>query len=185
MDSVIQKPSPNFDSRGSNVPKYICLHIMAGTLVGTDSWFANPISQVSAHYGVGFNGEIHQYVDEKNSAWANGFVKNPTAKIVLDNLNVSQNKISLSIENEGQDLAKAPEAQLKALVRLIRCLAGRWGIPLDREHIIGHFEVNSIGKPNCPSPDHTVMDRVVQLCQQTDQVVVKLKAEIQEVLDRY
>lgn len=50
----------------------IILHTMEGYLAGADSWFANPESQVSTHYGVGFNGEIHQYVSEDDTAWANG-----------------------------------------------------------------------------------------------------------------
>ena len=58
--------------------KFIAIvdHIMSGTLTGTDSWFANPVSKVSSHFGVGKNGEIHQYVDLDNPAWANGGVNN-------------------------------------------------------------------------------------------------------------
>ena len=36
-------------------PELIVLHIMDGTLSGTDSWFADPSSQVSSHYGIGLN----------------------------------------------------------------------------------------------------------------------------------
>ena len=129
---------------------------MAGTLAGTDAWFSKPESQTSSNYGVGFNGEIHQYVDDNNMAWANGGVKSPTAQIVIDNPNVNQNKISLSIENEGTDLAKAPEAQLVALVELIKSISAKYNIPLDRNHIIGHRELNALGRPNCPSSDNAI-----------------------------
>lgn len=50
----------------------IILHTMDGYLTGCDSWFNNPASQVSTHYGVGYNGEIHKYVSEDDTAWANG-----------------------------------------------------------------------------------------------------------------
>jgi len=129
---------------------------------GTASWFASPISSVSAHYGIGLNGEVHQYVKDDKSAWSNGRVNNPTAKIVLDNLNINQNKISLSIEHEGQDLSKAPEIQLKTSAELIKTLAMKWNIPINREHIIMHKEIYSL-KPNCPSPDSSIRDRLVDM----------------------
>lgn len=159
---IIQKPSPNFDSRAGLVPKYIVLHIMSGTLAGTDNWFSQTVSQVSAHYGVGLNGEVHQYVDESNSAWANGIVKNPTAQIVKDNSTLSQNKISLSIEHEGQDLSTAPDVQLTASVGLIVAMATKWNIPLDRQHILGHYEIDPVDKPNCPAVDKTIIDKIVK-----------------------
>ncbi len=161
MNNIIQKPSPNFGSRDGNPIKYICLHIAAGTLLGTDNWFANPKSQVSSNYGVGYNGEIHQYVNDSNMAWANGVVKSPTAQIVKDNLGVNQNKISLSIENEGYSLDKAPDTQINALVGLIRLLATKYNIPMDRQHIIGHYEIDLIDRPNCPSVDKTIIDKII------------------------
>jgi N-acetylmuramoyl-L-alanine amidase len=48
---------------------------MAGTLAGCDSWFNNPASGVSAHYGVGLDGQVHQYVDLAAAAWANGILE--------------------------------------------------------------------------------------------------------------
>jgi N-acetyl-anhydromuramyl-L-alanine amidase AmpD len=66
---IIQKKSPNFwVGRKGYRPEAIVIHIMDGTLIGTDSWFANHTSQVSAHYGIGKNGEIHQYVQENDTA---------------------------------------------------------------------------------------------------------------------
>jgi hypothetical protein len=48
--------------RGGFRPEAIVIHIMEGTLGGTDDWFNNPASKVSAHYGIGRNGQVHQYV---------------------------------------------------------------------------------------------------------------------------
>jgi N-acetylmuramoyl-L-alanine amidase len=71
--NIKQIPSPNFVvGRGSQKPEIIVIHIMAGTLIGTDSHFSSPFSQVSTHYGIGFNGEVHQYVKEEDTAWGNG-----------------------------------------------------------------------------------------------------------------
>lgn len=168
---MIQKPSPNFSSRNGNVPKYICVHIMAGSLAGTADWFSKPISSVSSHYGIGLSGEVNQYVDEKMSAWSNGRVDNPTAQIVKDNLGVNQNSISLSIEHEGQDLCTAPIAQLDASAQLIKTLCAKWNIPLDRQHVIGHYEIFS-RKPNCPATNKDVIAKLISIALAQDEMVV-------------
>ena len=88
---MTQVPSPNYglpqgtQGRAGNKVIAIVDHIMAGTLVGTDSWFQNPSSQVSAHFGVGKNGQIHQYVDINNVAWANGVVNKPSWPLLIPN----------------------------------------------------------------------------------------------------
>ncbi len=167
--NIIKKLSPNFAvGRKGYKPEIIVLHIMDGSLGGTDSWFATPSSQVSSHYGVGLNGEIHQYVDEENTAWTQGLKippinLPPTFKLYKQGLN--PNVYCLSIEHEGHDLSKAPQTQLNSTVELIRAMAGRWGIPIDRDHIIGHYEVDPIRKPNCPATDKSILDTIVKMAQ--------------------
>jgi hypothetical protein len=56
-------------NRGGIAPRILIVHIMQGTLAGTDSWFRNPNAQVSAHFGVGKTGTIYQWVDTANRAW--------------------------------------------------------------------------------------------------------------------
>ena len=41
----------------------VVLHIMEGTLDGSDSWFKNPTAQASSHFGVGKDGRTYQWVD--------------------------------------------------------------------------------------------------------------------------
>lgn len=164
--NIIQKSSPNFKiGRNGYTPQIICLHIMSGSLAGTDSWFATTTSQVSSHYGVGLNGEIHQYVDESNTAWTQGLkvppINRPTFKLYKEASN--PNNYCISIEHEGQDLSKAPIEQLNASVELIKAIAGRYGIPIDRDHVIGHYEVDPVRKPNCPATDKTIIDRIIAM----------------------
>ena len=54
---------------GGNRPRLFIVHIMEGTLAGTDSWFRNPAAQVSAHFGAGRAGELYQWVGTTNQAW--------------------------------------------------------------------------------------------------------------------
>ena len=150
--------SPNFQ-KGRQKAELVVVHIMAGSLSGTDAWFANPKSQVSSHYGVGTNGEIHQYVSEEDTAWANGRVNNPTSSIVKRK-GGNPNSYSISIENEGTDLSKASKIHLETLRELIDAICVGNGIPKDREHVIGHNEIYSL-KPNCPSKYKSIIDSLI------------------------
>ena len=51
----------------------VTIHHMAGILSAEQcgAIFQNPNRQASAHYGVGKDGEVGQYIDEANTAWAN------------------------------------------------------------------------------------------------------------------
>jgi len=122
-------------------------HIMSGTLVGTDSWFLNPASKASSHYGVGKNGEIHQYVDLDCPAWANGVVNNPDWSLLPSN---NPNKHTISIEHEGESGDVMPEAQYQSTLALHRWLIWVTGLPVNRDRIIGHYRIDSVNKANCP-----------------------------------
>jgi N-acetylmuramoyl-L-alanine amidase len=63
-------------------PEAVVIHIMDGSLIGTDSWFNDPKSSVSAHYGIGRKGEVHQYVKEIDSAFHAGTVDRPEWKLI-------------------------------------------------------------------------------------------------------
>lgn len=168
--NIIQKPTPHFTKgRAGYNPEIIVIHISTGSLSSCISWFANPISQVSSHYLIGIKGEVIQFVDEKDKAWANGGVFKPTYKLYKPNVN--PNLYSVSLENEGTDLAKAPATQLSTLVELIKDICGRYNIPIDRDHIIAHWEISTVNKVNCPSSDHSIMDKIVAMCKPIEEMV--------------
>jgi N-acetyl-anhydromuramyl-L-alanine amidase AmpD len=173
MINIIKKQCTNWSERDGFRPEIIVIHISAGSLTSMDNWFATPGSQASAHYGVSLDGtKVCQYVDESKMAWANGRVNNPS--FVLYKPNINPNKYTISIENEGQDLAKAPESQLTTLVALIKEIAARWNIPMDRNHIIGHFQVDAVNRPYCPSPNHSIIDKIVARIEPEELVCVKV-----------
>ena len=60
--------SSNYTAGRAQSVQYITMHIMAGYLAGTDRIFQRPDYQASSTYGVGPAGEVHQYVDESNTA---------------------------------------------------------------------------------------------------------------------
>jgi len=159
--NIIQKKSPNFwTGRKGYRAEGVVVHIMDGTLVGTDSWFANPASLVSSHYGIGRTGEVHQYVKEEDTAWHAGRVDAPVWKLVKPNIN--PNLYTIGIEHEGKPDDVWTDAMKQSSGELIREICQRWQIPIDRNHIVGHFEIFS-KKPNCPARDKKIIDELVAL----------------------
>lgn len=161
---VVQAPKPNniqwvgspnhWDGRDGNQVIAICDHIMQGTMESTRGWFNNPDSQVSAHFGVAEDGRIHQYVSLENAAWANGIAENidqgiPWLVSAVAN-KVNENNLTVSIEHEGDTGDVMPEAQYQSTLALHRWLIGLYGVPVDRDHIIGHYQISGRQKANCP-----------------------------------
>lgn len=87
MSDIKWVGSPNhYDGRNGYAISHITLHIMVGYLTGTDSVFQRA-GGASAHYGIGGNGEIHQYVSESDGSWSDA--------------NFASNNSTVSIEHEG------------------------------------------------------------------------------------
>ena len=115
MDGIAWIGSPNhYDGRNGYKITHITLHIMVGHLAGTDSVFKNSGSQASAHYGIGADGTIHQYVSENDGSWSDA--------------NYASNNSTISIEHEG-GMAGVPctQACMDASARLCADIARRYG----------------------------------------------------------
>lgn len=122
--------------RGEQI-KYVVIHTMQGTLRGTKAWFADPKAMCSAHFSIGFDGELIQHVGEADTAWHTG--------------NWQYNKTSCGIELEGfMERGFFPPPMLDKLTETIAYLCDEYSIPRDRLHIIGHVEV-----PNQKPSPHT------------------------------
>lgn len=153
--------SPNFwKGRKGYKVQAIVIHIMDGTLQGTDAWFSNPRSMVSAHYGVAKTGNVHQYVLEEDTAWHAGKVKNPKWKLLKQGIN--PNLYTIGIEFEGRDNEKLTTAQLVIGAWLIFKICAGWSITIDTDHIIPHNWVYA-GKI-CPGSGISI-GRLVRLAQ--------------------
>ncbi len=120
-------------------PIAVVIHIMDGTLIGTDNWFQNPAAKVSAHYGVGTNGEYHQYVAEKDTAYHCGVVKDCTWKLLRPKLNPNLYTIGVEHESTGT----WPDPLYSASVGLVAAICLRNNIAMDADHIVGHHEIYS------------------------------------------
>jgi N-acetylmuramoyl-L-alanine amidase len=145
---------------GNHTVEGIVIHLMDGTLVGTDAWFSDPRAKVSAHYGIGRNGEIHQYVLEQNRAYHAGRVnpEPPVLPILAAHPGRNPNGYLLGIEHEGTVDDDWPEAQVQASAELVADICTRYGLAIDRDHIVKHHEIYAL-KP-CPGPK-CPMDEII------------------------
>jgi hypothetical protein len=152
--------SPNFaEGRAGWWPEAIVLHIMEGSLASTDAWFKNKASQASAHYGIGKKGEGHQYVKEEDQAWHAGIVKDPTWKLL--HAGVNPNKYTIAIEHEGYHGDVWSAEQITSSGKLVADICKRWNIPIDRDHIIGHYQIGGARRANCPATDKSIIEKVI------------------------
>ncbi|WP_273845651.1 N-acetylmuramoyl-L-alanine amidase [Rubrobacter calidifluminis] len=118
----------------------IVVHVTQGSWASAIDWFSDPRAQVSAHYVVRrSDGKIGQCVHEHDIAWHAG--------------NWSYNQHSIGIEHEGyaDNPGNWTDAMLRSSARLTAHLCRRYGIPIDRDHIIGHNQVPG-STHYCPGP---------------------------------
>ncbi|WP_441250648.1 N-acetylmuramoyl-L-alanine amidase [Kitasatospora sp. McL0602] len=127
--------------------QYIVIHDTEGSYDGAVKTFQTS-GNTSAHYIVrSGDGHVAQLVNTKDVAWHAG--------------NKTFNMHSIGIEHEGYAIGSDSkgnptwysEQLYQSSATLTRYLAGRFDIPLDRQHIIGHddvpkpTELDSAGKP--------------------------------------
>ena len=114
----------------------IVIHITDGNanINGPIAWFQNPDAKVSSHYIVGQDGEVVQMVRHNDVAYhARG-----------------ANSHTIGIEHVANTRGlNLTEAQYCASAALVRWLADSIGIPIDRQHILGHREATTTTK-SCP-----------------------------------
>lgn len=85
---------------------------------------------------------------DEDTSWHAGIVNRPNWPLYNG---TNPNQYTIGIEHEGLDGALT-KAQYQASLWLHQQLIKRHGIPVDRDHIIGHYRINSVNKANCPGP---------------------------------
>jgi len=115
--------------------RFVVVHVSEGSFFGTVAWLRDPKAHASANFVVGRNGAVQQLVPLHDIAWHAG--------------NWAYNVRSVGIENEGvtDDPSGFTNAQYRATAKLAAVIARRALIPIDRRHIIGHYQVPD---PNDP-----------------------------------
>lgn len=161
--------SGNFtEGRQGKAVSKIILHWIVGTLESADATFQNPARDASAHYGIG-DDEIHQYVKDEDTAWHAG------------NWNV--NLESIGIEHEGGYMlngkrVKPSEKTHQTSAQLVYDLCKKYGIPIDRSHILKHNEVSDTPTECCGTLD---IDYIVSLAKAKDNPCAEVERELDEM----
>ncbi|MFC9608588.1 N-acetylmuramoyl-L-alanine amidase [Streptomyces niveus] len=113
----------------------VIIHVVQGSYSTALKVFKDPAHQAATHYVVRKDGHVAQMIRELDVAYQAG--------------NRAYNERGVGIEHEGfvdrpQDFT---DAMYRSSARLTAGICERYGIPVDRKHIIGHVEV--------PGTDHT------------------------------
>ncbi|MEV5801946.1 N-acetylmuramoyl-L-alanine amidase [Streptomyces collinus] len=113
----------------------VVVHVTQGGYASAVKVFQDPAHRAAAHYVVRRDGRVTQLVRELDVAFHAG--------------NRAYNERSVGIEHEGfvEDASSFTDAMYASSARLTAAICARYGIPADREHIVGHVEV--------PGTDHT------------------------------
>lgn len=112
VNGVTHHPSPNSDG-GMAVPSGVLgavMHTMVGNLPGTDGWFRDPAAQASAHFGIGQDGTIIQWVSIHGGiAWHCG--------------NGNANWYGIEHADNGNPSNPLTDAQINASAQLVELLS--------------------------------------------------------------
>ncbi len=122
--------TPGGQTAAMNI-KYIIVHDTEGSYSSAISTFQDPASYVSANYVIrSSDGAVTEIVRPNNISWGAG--------------DWYVNMHAINIENEGfaaRGRTWYTQAMYKADAALVRYLAATYGIPLNRQHILGHEDV--------------------------------------------
>jgi N-acetyl-anhydromuramyl-L-alanine amidase AmpD len=118
----------NYDAGRSAPISTIVIHETDGSWTSAINWFRNPRARVSSHYLVrAWGGGILQFVAEADTAF---HARNA-------------NPWTIGIEHEFYPRQGIwhTDAQYRSSAALVCAVARRYGIPIDRQHIVGHNEL--------------------------------------------
>lgn len=145
----------NYDTSRSPIDTII-MHSMDGSMAGTLSHFQNPAVVPSAHYGIGFDGGLVQYLPENVTAYHCG------------NYAVNQRSIGMEHEDQGNNQGVRPDALYETSAKLLADLSVAYNIPLDRDHIKLHHEIIPTACPGTLDVDR-IIARAKQLIQPAEE----------------
>lgn len=173
----IQKNSPNhYNGRFGWKADILVCHQTGGTSAEAAlKWYLNPGAQCSPNDVIDTNGDIYHLVGYDNAAYCNGtqttkpaeklYYKNATSKLVKSR-KANANFFTYSIEFVHCAKGDITEAQVEAAIWLLKnriiphAKSKGVNFKVDREHIIGHCEIDPVGRAYCPGKNFPY-DRII------------------------
>lgn len=143
----------------------VVLHVSEGTVESLIGWFLGS-SPTSAHFGIGPDGALYQFVSVHDSAFANGATyhsgrwHDPTGRAVTPawpglRPPINPNRTTISVERAGRYYEPWTDAARDTHVRLLAWLAERFPSLAPYEPgrtLIGHRDISPVERANCPGP---------------------------------
>lgn len=173
----IQRNSPNhYNGRFGWKADILVCHQTGGTSAEAAlKWYLNPGAQCSPNDVIDTNGDIYHLVSYDNAAYCNGtqttkpagklYYKNATSKLVKSR-KANANFFTYSIEFVHCAKGDITEAQVQAAIWLIKnriiphAKSKGVNFKVDRDHIIGHCEIDPAGRSFCPGKNFPY-DRII------------------------
>lgn len=128
--------SPNFSSRNGAKVRLIVVHDCEGSYAGSINWFANPKSQVSAHYVLREDGgEATQMVDLAEKAWHV----------------CAFNSVSVGLEMAGYAAKDFEAPEWQSAANIVAWLLHKFGLPANwaqhgsGEGFCSHYDLGAAG----------------------------------------
>lgn len=131
----IERPSPNHGERKLAISLIVLHYTGMMTSAQALQRLCDPAAQVSAHYLVDENGDIHRLVDESRRAWHAGV---SYWRGVRD---INSASVGIEIANPGHDYGYRafPDAQIDAVASLTADIMARHSLrPAD---VVGHSDI--------------------------------------------
>lgn len=139
--NIIERPSPNFDSRGGQKIDMLVLHYTGmPTADAALARLTDAASRVSSHYLVTEDGGIYRLVPESERAWHAG------VSYWRGRTNINHRSIGIEIANPGHEFGYAPfpPLQMQAVAALCRDILARHAMP--QRNIVAHSDIAPVRK---------------------------------------
>lgn len=150
----------------SYVPELIVCHTTESSFADALQWYTNKNSRYACHFLVGKDGRVVQLVDVGRAAWCQGtsvldsannyYGKSTSALVKEKQTNANFYTVGIQFEGTSKNGGILTDAQLRTGAKLIQHIRREvyehyhTVIPLDRTHVIGHYEVTPVSHPDCP-----------------------------------
>lgn len=130
---LVNKPSPNFDSRTHDISMIVLHYTGMETSEGALKRLTDEEAKVSSHYTIDEDGTVYNHVEEEKRAWHAGL---SCWQNIRD---INSASIGIEIVNPGHEhgYRAFPKAQIEAVIALCQAVQKRHEI----EHILAHSDV--------------------------------------------
>ena len=110
--------SPHHSGQRNHKIDTITIHCLVGqaSVEGIGEWLANPETKASCNYGIGYDGKIGLYVEEKNRSWCSSSGSN------------DHRAITIEVASDTSSPYRVNDAAMESLVNLLTDICQRNGI---------------------------------------------------------